>query len=86
MIGGATDLDLILELIVKRGRALIRARSLLILLREGDELVVVASAGEVKMQAAGESRWKAPRPVRCSVGDGRSGSRMCARGCGSRPS
>jgi len=45
-IGGTTDLSRVLELIVKRGRALVNARSLLILLREGDELVVVASAGE----------------------------------------
>ncbi len=45
-IGGSTDLDRVLELIVKRGRALVGARSLLILLREGDVLVVVASAGD----------------------------------------
>jgi len=48
VIGGSTDLDRILELIAKRGRALIRARSLLILLRDGEELVVVATAGEVQ--------------------------------------
>ena len=53
VIGGSTDLDRILELIAKRGRALIRARSLLILLREGEELVVVASAGEVE-RASGQ--------------------------------
>ena len=46
-IGGSTDLGRVLELIVKRGRALVGARSLLILLREGDVLVVVASAGDV---------------------------------------
>jgi len=45
-VGGETDLDRILEIVVKRGRALVDARSLLILLREGEELVVVASAGE----------------------------------------
>jgi GAF domain-containing protein len=44
-IGGADDLEQVLELIVKRGRALISARSVLIMLREGDELVVAASAG-----------------------------------------
>ncbi len=47
-IGGETDLDRVLELIVKRGRALVQARCLLILLREGDELIVVASAGEAQ--------------------------------------
>jgi signal transduction histidine kinase len=45
-VGGETDLDRILEIVVKRGRALVDARSLLILLREGEELVVVAGAGE----------------------------------------
>jgi GAF domain-containing protein len=44
-IGGMSDLDQVLELIVKRGRALVDARSVLIMLREADELVVSASAG-----------------------------------------
>ena len=44
-ISGAGDLDRVLELIVKRGRALVDARAVLIMLREGDELVVAASAG-----------------------------------------
>jgi signal transduction histidine kinase len=44
-IGGVGDLAQVLELIVKRGRALVHARSVLIMLREGDELVVAASAG-----------------------------------------
>lgn len=44
--GGETDLERILEIVVKRGRALVDARSLLILLREGEELVAVSSAGE----------------------------------------
>jgi signal transduction histidine kinase len=46
-IAGAEDLDRVLELIVKRGRALVDARAVLIMLREGDELVVAAAAGEV---------------------------------------
>jgi signal transduction histidine kinase len=46
-LGGETDLDRILELIVKRARALIDARGALILLRQGDELVVTAVAGEI---------------------------------------
>ena len=37
-VGGETDLDRILELIVKRGRALVEARTVLILLAEGEEL------------------------------------------------
>lgn len=45
-VGGETDLDRILEIVVKRGRALVEARSLLILLCEGDELVTASVAGE----------------------------------------
>lgn len=48
-VGGETDLDRILELVVKRGRALVDARDLLILLRQGDDLVVVAGAGQVSL-------------------------------------
>jgi signal transduction histidine kinase len=48
-IGGEVALDHVLELIVKRGRALVGARSLVIMLREGDELVVRASAGHVRV-------------------------------------
>ncbi len=44
-IGGIAELDRVLELIAKRGRALVDARSVLIMLREGDELVVAADAG-----------------------------------------
>jgi signal transduction histidine kinase len=44
-IGMATGLDRVLELIVKRGRALVDANTVLIMLREGDTLVVTAAAG-----------------------------------------
>ncbi|HTX09162.1 MAG TPA: GAF domain-containing sensor histidine kinase [Solirubrobacteraceae bacterium] len=44
-ISGMPDLDRVLELIVKRGRALVSARTVLILLRDGGHLVVAASAG-----------------------------------------
>jgi signal transduction histidine kinase len=47
-IGGEVALEHVLELIVKRGRALVEARSLLIMLRDGPELVVRASAGHVR--------------------------------------
>ena len=47
-IGGAGELPRIFELVVKRGRALVEARSILIMLREGDELVVVATAGHAR--------------------------------------
>lgn len=47
-IGGEIALDHVLELIVKRGRALVGARSLVIMLRDGQELVVQASAGHAQ--------------------------------------
>jgi signal transduction histidine kinase len=46
-IGAETQLERVLELIVKRGRALIEARDVLILLLEDDDLVVAAGAGRV---------------------------------------
>jgi signal transduction histidine kinase len=48
-IGGETELERILELVVKRGRALIEAHDVLIMLREGDELVIAAGAGHVQI-------------------------------------
>jgi two-component system, NarL family, sensor histidine kinase DevS len=53
VIGGETDLDRILETIVKRGRALVDAKGMLILLRDGAELVVVAAAGEFHRDLVG---------------------------------
>ena len=44
-VGAEMELETVLELIAKRGRALVEARSLVILLREGTDLVVAASAG-----------------------------------------
>jgi signal transduction histidine kinase len=52
-VGGETELDRVLELIVKRARALVEARALVILLVEGDHLVVSATAGEVGEGAEG---------------------------------
>jgi signal transduction histidine kinase len=46
-VGGETDLDTILELVAKRGRALVSARVLLIELCDREELLVAAGAGEV---------------------------------------
>jgi len=45
-VGGETDLDRVLELITKRGRALVEARAVTILLLAGGELEVAAAAGE----------------------------------------
>ena len=45
-LGGSTDLDRVLELVVKRSRALIDARAAELALLDGDELVVAAVAGD----------------------------------------
>ncbi len=54
-VGGETDLEVILELVAKRGRALVSARALLIELRRGNELVVAAGAGELPAGLIGRS-------------------------------
>jgi signal transduction histidine kinase len=46
-VGGETDLQRVLELIAKRGRALVEARAMVIELVEGSELVIQAVAGDV---------------------------------------
>ncbi len=46
-LGGETDPDVVLELVAKRGRALVSARALAIELVQGTELVVAAAAGEL---------------------------------------
>ena len=46
-VAGETALDTILELVAKRGRALVSARVLVIELARGDELVVATGAGEI---------------------------------------
>jgi signal transduction histidine kinase len=53
-VGGETDLDVILELVAKRGRALVSARALLIELRRNNELFVAAGAGELPAGLVGE--------------------------------
>jgi signal transduction histidine kinase len=47
-IGSDLSLEHALELIVKRGRALVTARSLVIMLRDGEDLVVSAAAGHAE--------------------------------------
>jgi signal transduction histidine kinase len=45
-LGGVTDVERVLELVVKRSRALINARAAELALVDGDELVVAAVAGQ----------------------------------------
>jgi signal transduction histidine kinase len=49
-IGGEVSLDRLLELIAKRGRALVGARSLVIMLREGEDLAVQTAAGHAETE------------------------------------
>jgi signal transduction histidine kinase len=53
-VGGETDLQRILELIAKRGRALVAARVMVIELVDGPDLVVEAAAGELDASLLGE--------------------------------
>jgi signal transduction histidine kinase len=52
-LGGETDLDMVLDLIVKRGRALVDARAALMLIRDGHEIEVRAAAGELAHDLTG---------------------------------
>src|SRR5215213_1761922 len=47
-IGGETELETVLDTIVERGRALIEAKGLVVMLVEGDGLIVAATAGNVE--------------------------------------
>lgn len=47
-VGGETDVARVLDLIVKRARALVDARALLVLLRREDHLYVAAHAGRIE--------------------------------------
>ncbi|MEO9174203.1 MAG: GAF domain-containing sensor histidine kinase [Gaiellales bacterium] len=53
-VAGETRLEPILELIAKRGRALVEARGILILLVDGDDLVVTNGAGALASGLVGE--------------------------------
>ncbi len=52
-LGAEVELEPTLELVVKRGRALADARSMLILLVEGNDLVITAMAGETSADLRG---------------------------------
>ena len=52
-VGGETDLGRVVELVVKRGRALVDARVLLVLLADGGQLVVAGAAGELGEEVVG---------------------------------
>lgn len=53
VVGGETRLDRVLELIAKRSRALVDAAGVAILLAEGDDFVVAATAGAISRRITG---------------------------------
>jgi two-component system, NarL family, sensor histidine kinase DevS len=53
-LAGETDLERILQLIAKRGRALVGARVLAIELIQGDRMRIAAAAGEIDQNVVGE--------------------------------
>src|SRR4051794_25984182 len=73
-LGGVTDLDRVLELVVKRSRALLDARAAEIALVDGDEFVIAAVAGAGVSGVAGSripierslasASWRARRAQR----------------------
>lgn len=69
-VGGETRLDPVLELIVKRGRALVKARGMVILLADGGDLVVTAVAGQISSDLVG---------TRLAIADSAGGAVMGAR-------
>ena len=72
-VGSETDLERVLELVVKRGRALLEARSLVVVLDSGGKACVAAVAGE-----AGEERVGTELPTRRHC-DGRGDEQRCIR-------
>src|SRR5205807_1872904 len=52
-VGGETRLDRVLELIAKRSRALVEAAGVAILLADGDDFIVAATAGELPREISG---------------------------------
>ena len=52
-LAGETELTRILELIVKRSRALVDARAMVVALREGDDLVIRAASGDADRSQIG---------------------------------
>jgi signal transduction histidine kinase len=53
-LGGETDLDAILSLVAKRGRALVSARALVIEHEQNGEMIIAATAGELPSGLAGQ--------------------------------
>ena len=59
---GQTDLDVILELVAKRGRALVGARALVIEVERAGELLIAAAAGDLPPELVGRRLPSLTRP------------------------
>jgi nitrate/nitrite-specific signal transduction histidine kinase len=55
MLAAGAALEAILDLVARRGRALVAARAILVEVREGSEMVVAATAGEIPKNLIGRS-------------------------------
>jgi signal transduction histidine kinase len=71
-LGTETQLARVLELVAKRGRALLEARAALVLLPEGDRLAVAEAAGELPDDIVGRSAAIAESPAGAVFRSGRS--------------
>jgi signal transduction histidine kinase len=71
-VGGETQLERVLELIAKRSRALVEAAAVAILLLDGDEFIVAATAGEIPRRIVGSRVTKSGSVAGRVFGAGRS--------------
>ena len=85
-VGGETQLDRVLELIAKRSRALVEAAGVAILLIDGDEFIVAATAGEIPRRIVGSRVTRTGSVAGRVVSSGRAGAgqRRQRTRCGSR--
>ena len=60
MLAADVDLEAILGLVARRGRALVSARAVLVEVREGSEMVVAAAAGDIPESLVGRSVGSMP--------------------------
>src|SRR5436305_155062 len=70
-IGGETRLERVLELIAKRSRALVEAAGVAILLADGDEFMIAATAGDIPRRIVGRRVSRTGSVAGRVVGTGR---------------
>ncbi|HEX5593821.1 MAG TPA: ATP-binding protein [Solirubrobacterales bacterium] len=60
MLAAGADLEAVLDLVARRGRALVAARAILVEVKEGTEMVVAAAAGGIPRSLIGRSVGAVP--------------------------